>query len=160
MFSVVRNVPCDASGRHSYQPCQDFSESLVRSTEACGGIGEFSATSKASSEKEKQTFLRSKNVYGELDAISQRKRRIRNRQLHPIDFGPLLGIRYSAIHLRNAHFIPIVNHAHRLAKRTNCVVNPRHRGLKTLDGKGVFLGVPDVKKLLTRTQRIPVWGMF
>ena len=138
MFSVVRNVPCDASGRHSYQPCQDFSESLVRSIEACGGIGEFS----------------------ELDAISQRKRRIRNRQFHPIDLGPLLGIRYSAIHLRNAHFIPIINHAHRLAKRTNCVVNPRHRGLKTLDGKGVFLGVPDVKKLLTRTQRIPVWGMF
>ena len=31
--------------------------------------GEFSATSKASSEKEKQTFLRSKNVYGELDAM-------------------------------------------------------------------------------------------
>ena len=31
--------------------------------------GEFSATSKASSEKEKQTFLRSKNVYGELDAL-------------------------------------------------------------------------------------------
>ena len=28
-------------------------------------IGEFSATSKASSEKETQTFLRSKNVYGE-----------------------------------------------------------------------------------------------
>ena len=32
--------------------------------------GEFSATSKASSEKEKQTFLRSKNVYGELDAMN------------------------------------------------------------------------------------------
>ena len=32
--------------------------------------GEFSATSKASSEKEKQTFLRSKNVYGELDTMS------------------------------------------------------------------------------------------
>ena len=33
--------------------------------------GEFSATSKASSEKEKQTFLRSKNVYGELDATNE-----------------------------------------------------------------------------------------
>ena len=34
-------------------------------------IGEFSATSKASSEKETQTFLRSKNVYGELDATNE-----------------------------------------------------------------------------------------